>query len=1507
MNPYSTIPYSSHAIRSTHAIQEHAKAVISEKKQEFPSDDWAADTLLNLFIDRGILSAQGRVLSDTFQIHKELADELKIIVDQLRSPELCDESAGISIQNDFFSLSIIELIYGIHWRLVTTYKPSKSPEIVGGGVPHLLTKAFYIAYLCNRLRIKHSIAAHLVSSFINTLGSKPNDYDYRQWVDEGEPYCASKEEFKKYFAKIFQELIQEKHRRTLDIGTIIQSGFHKLHLVESDQLRFGIGALGSYQGSPVECIVMERTDRPYLFTRDRIAIGLKMQLGDFHQLILEPQLNFYDLPEGEKIPDETALIHQLCMILDTPSFQGIDFHGWLIAITLISKGWRTLRADFFPSLWEAFAKKNCDQNRIVHHMLKMEIAWVENNHLAKPDRKDLCFAQKFALRLNLCIYLIDGDHLTPDTLQDLIDEMHLFLGTGSTFAYQLIRQLLALMESPGMSVKASLAWFRIALWIYGRKNGFREDMLSTNFGKPCLRLVNHYSEQSVIWIPLHLEQSIQLIRETIPTHDAMDSIIKSFDAILSISPVVVKQANQAFSPTEEGFLRMLKSSQDPFLLKIALHIEPTLPTEWVLLLPCLLKKFPNEQTHFRSLIGNVPRATILSPAKWALHLLETHPSLGTRAAKDLQGEGQELFMKLLNELEPVRYLSLYQKLRDVNDLFDKTQLNEILYPFFKEILPGSSAGLTPQEGGRFVPWILFNLILIRSMGKFSVEGSSRKGGIYLIHHDPDLKIPIHIAIIIEQVLLLFKESERDKTLCLEIFEYFHRSIDVPRISPESFLENFNEFIKFLETAPLQSTNFALSIKLALQKTSLITPVHWLANLPAIHAHHPDLRKMLQRHFQLTDKKPYADLLEQDCIDPIDWALALFESKGDNDLIAAGKIWRGLNENQESILWDKLTTFFLKRPARVPRYLRIYGRIDFNIPQKKNFLIQWIRSANAEKKTRNVCADYVQKVFADTFTRQSDESIEQFLERVIHQLTDQEPLLINQEPEQTAELSNRVHNNPFHSVLEHQEPISFLNAFTSVYELYLVTFPAFNFLYSHQWGVIHPLYMYCIESVSTYQYLLDRNHGSPKDILCKSSVFPDYRAALCGITLINCIALELLNYWGCINYLEPAKTLDAPQISDQRRAFTVQNPSLSKVLKVALKRLKSLAPLGYFLALFATVCYVNDAASSEDGLLLKKHCFKALEKYLSKELSQIANVSRAEILHQAQEEICLYESDPDFKNFHLLFAMLNAYLVGVVTQKLSPLSPLQILCRISKKVDRAIKHLFSKPASSPYFITSKKRRTLASISSIAFGMFQIGLSLHSQYVNSYYAYDHCTKVVNFSNPLLGKSVNRNFCPKQDANHLAYFLITSLFLQMLSAVVMYEFGRNQYRISSILRLDSATKWLAPRFKRYFPQAVSIFLTYGVISIIFNLWTKSSFAFGPAQFRAECSQRVVKEYKTKIGEDPYPDGLRNEILGGAKYMICQLNNWEGHHMEFIWLGLFHLFIAGLLDSLPDEAPLS
>lgn len=1466
MNPFSPIERSSKTL-GFHPI---AKAPPKNPLLENPKgNDWIADTLLQLFIERGIVDEQAVVVAKGFSLNDALAVELKAIQ--------CTVATGISIQNAHFSFSLHDLIYGIHWRLVTTYKPSKAPEIIGGAVPHLLTENFYAAYLCKRLNISPTGANQLVSAFKQTLGSVPNDFDYRQWVDEGEPFCASREQFKQAFAKIIQELIQEKHRQSVDLPIVMQNGFHKLHLVESDRLRFGIAAVGNAEDPPLECIVMEKTDRPYLFTRDRIALSLNMQLGPYHQLILHPQLNFYDLPDcHEKIPDETALIHQLCMILDTPSFEGIDFHGWLIAMTLTTKGWRTLRQDFFPELWHAFAEKNCIQNKIVLYELQNEIEWVEKNHLAKAEREELCTSQKMALRLNLLIYLIDHDHLTKDTAAFLIQDIRRLLDESDTypnFTHQLAAQLMLMLESPQHTLQESLAWFRIALWLHARQHGVREGTVSKNFGEMAFRLPNHYSEQSVVWIPLQLEESIALVM-----HDpSIEALTGPLEEILTLPAPATKQEGILLSAMNDQFLQKLKSRRHPFLLRIALHIElsenkPIRAADWLSYIPLLLINYPQELIHFRALIANASLKTILSPHEWAFHLLDIYPTAGVLAVEELDQKSKQLFVDRFNELPPLQFLALFQKLKEIPDLFNVQRLHETLYPFLREILPPSSADLSPQEGGSFVPWILFNLLVFRSIGKFRVEPSARKSALQLIHNDLEINVTFHTAIVIEKAITLFAQNERTKTLCLEMFEHFHKTQAISSSKPhiETFFEKLNAFTKSLEAAPIHCATYAFGIKLALQsrskvKDNLPIPLHWLVNMPAIYAHHPDLRKPLRELFN--NKSACLKLLEQESIDRVKWAAALFKGKKDH-LTAAGQIRRGLDTQQEAQLWEKLTPLFLKHPERVPHFLKIYGKIDFNHPEKRRFLMEWIQIANLSKKSREICSTYIQKIFKETWIRQSYESTEQFLKRVNEQISDRKELIAEEELATSA---------PMNLIMEHQETLSIVSPLSNIYELYLFSFPLLLELFQNHDELLYPLVRHCVWSVEAHKYVLDRDRGNPKWSICDKRLFPNYLTSIAGAIVAHEITFHTLSIMG----------------SKMNLKF-LRNPKFTRISTIALHQIKSLAP---FLALFSLICYINDHSLAAYGPLLKQRCFSSIESYFSKELSQIAFHSRAQILLEAQENICLFTREPDLKYAHIFFSMLHAYLTGVITERISPFSFYQIPRLFSQTARNVMNQGFAKPTSTPLIIQSQKRRTFVTVSAIAYGFFQMVYILHNQYRTLYETKPHCDKVVHFSNAILGRNATSNICPQQDPTDIQLFFGLTLALQLMGATSSYLYGRNTQRILSHIPTIEALKDY-PRFRRVHTQVLSYTVIASIYVLFYLIWNKYNADFGPLHFRSECSHQIDQEYNDLFVNDSTGAEKQN-----AKFLMCQVTDWDIENMRFFIVGLFNFFIAGILSAPQNE----
>jgi hypothetical protein len=634
----------------------------------FPTSGWGPDGLLNLGIHQNIIDNQGIPLDPSFDPNKQISNSFNSIIKSIKA-SLETNTSGIECnitgeRPKFFRISFLDLVWQINQHLgqlelnnpqsINSTKNS-SIEFIGGAIPYLLTEHVYIDYLATRFSITHDQAKTLVEPFLKTIRDCPNDFDCRQWVKGKKPwYLQNNSTFKNHFSNVVAHILGKNfpdNSPEKPSSYFVKSyAFKKLFLTNLPNYCSGTATLGSFLGVPLEFIVMNQTVRPYLFTRDRVAIEVEISLDQYKNLKIIPRFKFYPLPyelENGAIPNETVFFHQMMMLLDTPSFDGIDARGWLIGMIRICQGWRTINPIFFSSLWGVFADKHCPDNRLSMDSLFKEIEWSEKNHLAGYGKEELHRHQLLALQLNIFIYLIDHNQINSDDdihpLLSRINELHQLDRENSisgsskkhlnrSFTHRAIDSLLLFLNMAQHPIKRRLAWWRIAMFIQGSNHGISTGTISTNYGTLCYRLPNDLTERSVIWIPLQIHFALSIIEDSlkhelqIDTDHPIQQLLKATIELAKCIPFDSKRSNFDFSQGNSNiadfsselinntllrFVANLKVTSHPILLWIALQLElilierkqiSCLPSDWLPKLPIFLSTYKYEYEHFVHLL-----------------------------------------------------------------------------------------------------------------------------------------------------------------------------------------------------------------------------------------------------------------------------------------------------------------------------------------------------------------------------------------------------------------------------------------------------------------------------------------------------------------------------------------------------------------------------------------------------------------------------------------------------------------------------------------------------------------------------------------------------------------------------------------------------------------------------------------------------------------------------------------------------------------------------------------
>jgi hypothetical protein len=645
--------------------------------QQFPSSGLGTDDYLNERFSMNFCNEFGEVLStEPFDISTELQEVIETINYNSfphNSPSN-PYNAGItpnqkskethSCPNRFISIDFIPLLHGINAQLGLIHHSNPPIEIIGGAVPYLLTKKFYISYVQKRDRKSLEKAEHYCRLYSTIIENQPNDYDCRLWIKRNNFInILDNKSFQTNFAQKLAATIELNRGVLISPIEIEKHYFEKIQLIRNKSLFLAMAGFGSFNGSPIEIVIrlIDEDDnptegRPFLFTKDQSALALKI-INDQ----VSVSLKFYHMNHNEShVHDETTLFHQINLILDTPNFNGMNWRGWICAMGLSTKWWRSLKSDLYPNLWRCLEQEKCKERTFARkELIDEEIAWFETNHLANPRQfRSLFKSQQIALRWNIWTYLIDQKKLDSDDFYHLPMQIQHLLeksdeSVSSPYAKNIMTTLLNLIfskEIANMSIETRLAWFRLAMWVQSSMIGQPIGSISTNNGQKSYRISLTLDEPAVIWISVAIDASIGLILESIKNIGHRNRTKPILQHIFSFIMMKSPENLYRFHHREyDELIRLsneLKLMDDPDFLLVALRIDqtlvanqklPSLPAIWINLLPQFLAHHSEEIDSFLDLFSNnqLPSSdikfiaqptleTIQSPIDWTLYLLDTN-------------------------------------------------------------------------------------------------------------------------------------------------------------------------------------------------------------------------------------------------------------------------------------------------------------------------------------------------------------------------------------------------------------------------------------------------------------------------------------------------------------------------------------------------------------------------------------------------------------------------------------------------------------------------------------------------------------------------------------------------------------------------------------------------------------------------------------------------------------------------------------------------------------------
>jgi len=658
--------------------------------QPFPSSGLGPDDYLNERFHDHFCNQYGEIIcSDPFDINNELKDELEKINYHSfpHNNDLNRQNSGIRpsrkaieshvCKDEFIPIDFIPLLRGLKDEIGSTIDPNHSTELIGGAVPFLLAENFYISYIQKRDPKSINKSVHYSSLYSKIIKQQPNDFDCRLWIKKNHFFAIlDPKSFQATFARMLSNVIRTTQNISLSPNQIQNSYFEKIQLIRNESLFLAMAGFGSFSGSPMELVIRLLDDknqpiqgRPFLFTKDQSALALHIINNQ-----IRIDLKFYHFNQNEPhSPDETTLFHQINLILDTPSFDGMNWRGWICAMGLSTKWWRSLKPDFVPKLWRCLEeeKKNEEESFLSKELIDAEISWFEINHLANPNQSPSLFNwQQIAFRWNIWIYLIDRKKLNSDDLFYLPLQVVRLLENSnnsipSPYGQNMITTLLNLIlskEIVDMPIETKLAWFRLTMWLHSSMIGQPIGSISTNYGEKSYRISLSTDDPAVIWMTVAIDQSIDLILESIKNKALRNDCKSILEPIFSLLSFKSSETLYRFHHREKDQLlklsNELKLSHDPKFLLLALRIDQALiqnnklthlPTDWINLLPQFLIHYPEELdsfldlfqeknrflSSFLKLISKPTLQTILSPIDWNLYLLNSDQPEMIKAAHKL--------------------------------------------------------------------------------------------------------------------------------------------------------------------------------------------------------------------------------------------------------------------------------------------------------------------------------------------------------------------------------------------------------------------------------------------------------------------------------------------------------------------------------------------------------------------------------------------------------------------------------------------------------------------------------------------------------------------------------------------------------------------------------------------------------------------------------------------------------------------------------------------------------
>lgn len=1419
---------------------------LEPKPTESLSTGWSADELLR----KGILN----VINSNIELNDLMREEIAHISANIRDPELMDQEDGLDVPTNFgvsrMPISLVNLMTEIHQQLKKTQKGRVSdPEIIGGAVPRLLGEHFYLSYLQKRLGVSLEEARRLAAPFLASINGRPNDYDYRQWVKGGE--VEQKQAFKDRFAGIVQQIIEKGNGPKTTLQTLKARGFQKLNYFKEGPLEYGMASFCSFGGAPLDCIVMYKTDRPYLFTRDRLVIVFHPLQGRFGQLMLNPELGVHDLPETE-LPQEITIAHQLAMILDTPSYDGINPYGFLAAMALTTKGWRTLKTEFFLQLWLRFEKENA----LSIASLEKGIKWIEENHL-DPENP----SARFALRFNILIFLIDHvPQLNPEIVNHLLEGLDPEEVGLNWLTSHLMKKLLQMLKNAQAPPQVTFAWFRIALGIFGLKNGFDRESISTNYGVPAFRIFMDSS--ATIWIPLRLTKSLYLIQNT-------KSIESIFNLLLSIMNCLgPKNPTDPQALFDEQWihqlLKSLKQKADPDFLKLALMIEKAwikrghqeaLSTDWHLLLPILLKKFPEELTGLKSrkdLNLNVALDVVLSPLDWILHLAASPKTAHYALDAIHKGDAidQEKLKKRIEQLEesPLLYFSIHQNLRHLEGFFEEERVQRVLFSVLQEILPPDLV----SEGSRLVPWILFILSIRQSIHPIKLEITNdtwvlKKGRLH---------ITLDGTPILQKAVNLFDQGIQLQADCLLIFQHLFNQAP-PAENARIPQESIQKLLTHLSQQPLMDENLALRIVLEIQnrpqgmKTEEI-PIEWLQYLPVILKKFPQIansiKVLLPHDFQawMESKEPMQ----------FDWIKLLLLSDQESFRKAGGRLWRRIVPFSETFFFDELLVTLSKHPQKIPRCLQAHGCINFNKDSIRKLLILYLRASNDNDQTRALCANYMEHTFPSTYQRKPQEDLSQFINRIEEDLEVQDYLEAVQECEE-LEWEAKSHESLWKSLMGR-------NYYSFIWFFGLSQF--YNHVMSFRSDDLYNQISRCQQSVINHQVLFGLIKESQLNAICSPP--------LSVMATINALGLSLLHvspaFFACFagsNYsLHWAKTFRTYQ------AITKPTSRQKTICNLLLSVIKPLSQIGILIALLAAVQYMDNSSLVDENDPFKQQCFREVERHFRAQI-QTAEWrdlgSKSYLLEQLQQNLCAFDDSSPLKTVHQIISIANAYQIGSI-------------------FIASIKSL-------------KRSRLLAVTQNIAQGILLMGISLYSHYDQLTHSQEECLRKRNYTLGVLGDTRPITLCPKEDEDRVRFYMISICAFSVLSTLLSFTYGKHwplsiHRRVNTLINRVHKNRTLSNPYKFVVNSLKSPntkILPFVIMTLMMTKLMNDSLI---NVYNTPCQQSV---------EESFPDSMECQLnaypaLGSTPLLLgwhlCRSKPWMMQEMYGLFVGLLHFMVAGM-----------